>query len=90
VFRDINYFDIEYDEDGAEGNVDDTGYGLGFGLRSMISDKVELEGMINWTRANSMMTAAATSAAMKRTTPTRPERRWPLSLDCRTSRPASR
>jgi hypothetical protein len=29
--------------------VDNTGYGLGFGLRSMISDKVELEGMINWT-----------------------------------------
>jgi hypothetical protein len=46
----INYFDIEYDEDGAEGNLDSTGYGLGFGLRSMISEKVELEGMINWTK----------------------------------------
>jgi len=46
----INYFDLEYDEDGSEGNIDNTGYGLGFGLRSMISDKVELEGMINWTK----------------------------------------
>jgi hypothetical protein len=50
VFFDIKYFDIEYDEDGAEGNVDDTGYGLGFGLRSMISDNLELQGMITWVQ----------------------------------------
>jgi opacity protein-like surface antigen len=45
----INYFDTEYDIDDADGNLDNTGYGLGFGLRSMISEKIELEGMINWT-----------------------------------------
>ena len=50
IIANINYFDLEYDEDGAEGNVDNTGYGLGFGLRSMISEKVELEGMINWAK----------------------------------------
>lgn len=53
VIANINYFDIDFDEDGGEGysgSVD--GYGLGFGLRSMISEKVELEGMINWTKGN--------------------------------------
>ncbi|MCL4780140.1 MAG: hypothetical protein KJ049_08095 [Gammaproteobacteria bacterium] len=48
----INYFDIDFDEDGAEGGATADGYGLGFGLRSMISEKVELEGMINWTKGN--------------------------------------
>jgi opacity protein-like surface antigen len=48
----VNYFDIDYDEDGAEGNATADGYGLGFGLRSMISEKVELEGMINWVKGN--------------------------------------
>ena len=50
----INYFDIDFDEDGGEGVYDGSasGYGLGFGLRSMISEKVELEGMINWTKGN--------------------------------------
>ena len=48
----INYFDIDFDEDGGEGVYDGSasGYGLGFGLRSMISEKVELEGMIDWTK----------------------------------------
>ena len=56
IIANINYFDIDYDEDGGEGysgndgSVD--GYGLGFGLRSMISERVELEGMINWTQGN--------------------------------------
>ncbi len=50
VIANINYYDIEYDEDGAEGNTDNTGYGLGFGLRSMISENVELEGMITWVK----------------------------------------
>ncbi|MEZ5564493.1 MAG: hypothetical protein R3F24_02805 [Gammaproteobacteria bacterium] len=45
-----NYFDLTYDEDGTSADIDTDGYGLGFGLRSMISDKVELEGMINWTK----------------------------------------
>ncbi len=49
----INYLDIDFDEDGAEGFSGNTdGYGLGFGLRSMISENVELEGMINWTKGN--------------------------------------
>lgn len=48
----INYFDIDFEEDGGEGLYDgsSSGYGLGFGLRSMISEKVELEGMIDWTK----------------------------------------
>jgi opacity protein-like surface antigen len=51
LIANINYFDIDFDEDGAEGGDDSSdGYGLGFGLRSMVSDKVELEGMINWTK----------------------------------------
>jgi opacity protein-like surface antigen len=48
----INYFDIDFDEDGGEGDDTSDGYGLGFGLRSMLSDKVELEGMINWTKGS--------------------------------------
>lgn len=52
IIANINYFDIDFDEDGGEGSNDGSadGYGLGFGLRSMLSDKVELEGMINWTK----------------------------------------
>jgi opacity protein-like surface antigen len=46
----INYFDIDFEEDGSGSDDTTDGYGLGFGLRSMLSDKVELEGMINWTR----------------------------------------
>ncbi|MBL8198591.1 MAG: hypothetical protein JNJ67_06600 [Chromatiales bacterium] len=54
VIFNINYFDIDFEDDGGEGFGDGTsdGYGLGFGLRSMISDKVELEGMINWTKGS--------------------------------------
>lgn len=53
IIANINYFDIDFDEDGAEGlSANADGYGLGFGLRSMISDNVELEGMINWTKGN--------------------------------------
>lgn len=46
----VNYFDLSYDEDSGFYDGDQDGYGLGFGLRSMLSDKFELEGMINWTR----------------------------------------
>jgi hypothetical protein len=54
VIANINYFDIDFEEDGGEGFADGSvdGYGLGFGLRSMISDNVELEGMINWTKGS--------------------------------------
>lgn len=51
IIANINYFDIDFDEDGGEGSNAD-GYGLGFGLRSLISENVELEGMINWTKGN--------------------------------------
>jgi hypothetical protein len=54
IIANINYFDIDFEEDGGEGFYDSSsdGYGLGFGLRSMISDNVELEGMINWTKGS--------------------------------------
>ncbi|MEZ5563765.1 MAG: hypothetical protein R3F27_12505 [Gammaproteobacteria bacterium] len=53
IIANINYFDIDFDEDGGEGYGSTTdGYGLGFGLRSMISERVELEGMINWIKGN--------------------------------------
>lgn len=53
IIANINYFDIDFDEDGGEGYSSSTdGYGLGFGLRSMISERVELEGMINWIKGN--------------------------------------
>ncbi len=46
---DLNYFDIDFD--GAEGfNGDNKGYGVGFGLRSMLADKFELEGKVTYTR----------------------------------------
>ena len=40
IIANINYFDIDYDPDGAEGKLGSTdGYGLGFGLRSMVSEQ---------------------------------------------------
>jgi hypothetical protein len=51
IVTNISYFDLDYDEDGGSnsklGSTD--GFGLGFGVRSMLSDRVEVEAMINWT-----------------------------------------
>jgi hypothetical protein len=57
------------------GDGTDDGYGLGFGLRSMISDKVELEGMINWTKGEAMIRTTTPTMAISIPTETTPTRR---------------
>ena len=44
---DISYADV--DVDGGEGG---SAYGVGFGLRSILADKFELEGMITYSRGD--------------------------------------
>ena len=51
IIANLNYFDLDYDEDGSEGNGklgSTDAIGLGFGLRSLISENVEVSAMINW------------------------------------------
>lgn len=45
---DVNYFDYDFKTDGF--SADNKGYGLGVGVRSVLGDKVELEGKLTYTR----------------------------------------
>lgn len=50
LVSDLFYYDI--DRDGAEGSFitgSTEGYGVGFGLRTVLADKVDLQGMVTWT-----------------------------------------
>ncbi len=49
------YFDTSYDVDGGEGfgsSVDRDGFGLGVGVRTNVTDKVEASAIANWTDAS--------------------------------------
>lgn len=45
----IQYFDLDYDYTGGKTTVD--GWGVGGGIRHMIADRVEVNGMIWWNEA---------------------------------------
>lgn len=49
----ISYFDTSYDDDdGGEGSIDRDGYGVGFGVRTNVTDKVEASAIATWTNAS--------------------------------------
>lgn len=53
LVSDLFYFDIERDADDqlfVDGDTD--GYGVGVGLRTVLADKVDLYGLVNWTSAD--------------------------------------
>lgn len=49
----FNYFDTSYDLDGGEGgSLGRDGYGVGVGVRTNVTDKVEASVIANWTDAS--------------------------------------